>query len=132
MTALADPFDARRARHAPGLLRAFNDAGVLTAADVHVALRLAALGAEPDEQVALAAAFAVRAPRVGHVLVDLTTVHATATVDSDDPEPATPADLGALPWPPADEWVARVAASPLVAVGEDAPDDRPLRLIGSA
>ena len=69
--AVADPFDARRARHAPGLLRAFNDAGVLVAADVHVALRLAALGGETDEQVVLAAALAVRAPRVGHVLVDL-------------------------------------------------------------
>ncbi|MGH9005556.1 MAG: hypothetical protein ACRDYV_20715 [Acidimicrobiia bacterium] len=27
-----DRFDVRRARHAPGLLRAFNDAGVLAAA----------------------------------------------------------------------------------------------------
>jgi exodeoxyribonuclease V alpha subunit len=132
MTALADPFDARRARHAAGLLRAFNDAGVLAAADVHVALRLAALGGEGDEQVALAAALAVRAPRVGHVLVDLTTIHATATVDSDDADAAALADLGALPWPPAGEWVARVAASPLVAGGEEAPDDRPLRLIGGA
>ena len=34
-----DPYDVRRARHAPGLLRAFNDAGVLAAADVHVAVR---------------------------------------------------------------------------------------------
>ena len=35
--------DARRVRAAPEPLRAFNDAGVLAAADVHVALRLAAL-----------------------------------------------------------------------------------------
>ena len=29
-----DPFEVGRARHAPGLLRAFNDVGVLTAADL--------------------------------------------------------------------------------------------------
>ena len=131
MTALADPFDPRRARHAPGLLRAFNDVGVLVAADVHVALRLAALGGEADEPVILAAALAVRAPRVGHVLVDLDTIHETAIVESDDPaEVAT--DLAALPWPPPGGWVDRVAARSLVAAGEDETDDRPLRLVGSA
>ncbi len=126
MTVLVDPFDARRARHAPGLLRAFNDAGVLGAADVHVALRLAALAAESDDRVILAAALAVRAPRVGHVLVDLGTIHATAAVDLDEP-----GELGALPWPASAEWVESVAASGLVAAGEDA-GDRPLRLVGSA
>ncbi|MDQ3356564.1 MAG: hypothetical protein M3502_07600 [Actinomycetota bacterium] len=42
-----DPHDVRRARHAPGLLREFNEAGVLDAADVHVAAwgsRIAASG----------------------------------------------------------------------------------------
>ena len=147
MSALADPFDPRRARRAPGLLRAFNDAGVLVAADVHVALRLAALGGEADDHVILAAALAVRGPRVGHVLVDLRTIHATATVDADEPEglvvPLDPArnhpgldaagrlDLAALPWPPPSAWVDRVSASGLVAVGEDSAD-RPLRLVGSA
>jgi exodeoxyribonuclease V alpha subunit len=131
VSALADPFDARRARHARGLLRVFNDAGVLTAADVHVAARLAALGDEPDEQVALAAALAVRAPRVGHVLVDLTTIHATATVDSDDPETVVLADLAQLPWPRPATWLERVAASRLVAAGEEA-EGRPLRLVGTA
>ena len=38
----ADLHDPRLARRAPGLLRAFNEAGVLSAADVHVAVRLAA------------------------------------------------------------------------------------------
>jgi hypothetical protein len=41
---------------ATGLLRAFNQAGVLAPADVHVAQRLAALGREEDERVLLAAA----------------------------------------------------------------------------
>jgi len=89
-----DPDDVRRARRAPGLLRAFNDAGVLAAADVHVALRLADLGEEPDEAVVLAAALAVRGPRLGHVYVDLETIRETATVDADEP-----VDLAALPWP---------------------------------
>ena len=64
------------------MLAAFNDAGVLAAADVHVARRLAALFAEPaDGPVALAVALAVRAPRLGHVFVDLATIRDTATVE---------------------------------------------------
>ena len=101
-----DPHDRRRARHAPGLLRAFNDAGVLSAADVHVAVRLTELAGEADEQVALGAAFAVRGPRLGHVLVDLATIRATATVDADEP-----VDLSALPWPEP-EGVGRGPAQP--------------------
>jgi exodeoxyribonuclease V alpha subunit len=119
----ADPFDVRRSRAASGLLAAFNDAGVLAAADVYVARRLAALYDEPaDGPVALAAALAVRAPRLGHVFVDLATIRETATVDTDEP-----VDVSELPWPSPDGWTADVAGSPL-AVG-DGP--RPLRLDGS-
>ncbi|HEX6381358.1 MAG TPA: exodeoxyribonuclease V subunit alpha, partial [Acidimicrobiia bacterium] len=74
----------------------------------------------------LAAALAVRAPRLGHVHVDLATVRHTATVDSD-----VPVDLQALPWPDPREWVAALLGNPLVANGETGPEDRPLRLIGS-
>jgi exodeoxyribonuclease V alpha subunit len=123
----ADPDDVRRARGAAGLLRVFNDAGVLAPADVHVATRLAGLAGEADEQVTLAAAFAVRGPRLGHVYVDLATIHRTATVDVEEP-----VDLSALPWPDPDAWIARLSASDLVGVGEDGAHDRPLRLIGSA
>ncbi len=123
-----DVHDPRRARRAPGLLRAFNDTGVLSAADVHVAVRLCELAGEQDDGVALGAAFAVRGPRLGHVLVDLATIRSTAAVDSDEP-----VDLSALPWPDPEEWVRMLAASALVAVGEDAEPDaaRPLRLVGS-
>jgi exodeoxyribonuclease V alpha subunit len=119
---------ARRARHAPGLLRTFNDIGVLSASDVHVAVRLTDLAGEHDGWVALAAAFAVRGPRLGHVLVDIATIRSTAAVDSDEP-----VDLSALPWPDPVEWVRRLAASTLVAVGEDAVPDAacPLRLVGT-
>ena len=122
-----DPFDVRRAVVASGLLRTFNDAGVLAAADVHVARRLARIGAEEDEWLALAAALAVRGPRLGHVCVDLETISRTATVDAEDP-----VDVASLPWPPAAEWLERVAGSDLVAVGEDEPDGaRPLRLVST-
>ena len=122
-----DPFDARRVRRAPGLLREFNAAGVLAAADVHVALRLAALGGEADETVALAAALAVRAPRLGHVHVDLATIGETATVDAEEP-----ADLAALAWPAAGAWSERVAASTVVTHGEEEEGDSssaPFRLV---
>ena len=122
---MIDELDVRRALVASGLLREFNDIGVLAAADVHVAARFAELVGEADEAVVLAAALAVRAPRLGHVYVDLATIGETAAVDSDEP-----VDLSVLPWPEPSDWVARVAASPLVSVGEDAPESRPLRLVG--
>ncbi len=124
---IAEPFDRRRALLATGLLRSFNDAGVLSAADVHVALRLAELSGEASDEVRLAVALAVRAPRQGHVFVDLATIRDTATVDADEP-----VDLSTLPWPPVAGWVETVAGSGLVAVGEEDPaQDQPLRLLGS-
>ena len=96
---LEDPHDPRLARGAGGLLRTFNEAGVLDAADVHVAQRLCALAAEDDELVAMAAAVVVRAVRGGSVCVDL------ATVAEDAPD---------LSSPDADAWYAALAASPLV------------------
>jgi exodeoxyribonuclease V alpha subunit len=118
---------ARLAARATGALREFNEAGVLAPADVHVAQRLAALAGEQDERVVLAAALAVRGPRLGHVYADLSTIRETATVDAEEP-----VDLSALPWPDAASWPARVAGSDLAAVGEDGGADRPLRLVGTA
>ena len=129
MSALADPFDVRRALGAAGLLRAFNDIGVLSAADVHVAARLAELVAEQSESVKLAVALAVRGPRLGHVLVDLATIRETANVESDEP-----VDLSELPWPAIGEWLGALEGSELIAVGEDnagAAEARPLRLLGT-
>lgn len=97
---LDDPQDWRRARHAPGLLRVFNDAGVLEAADVHVATRLAELAKDTDETVALAVALAVRGLRSGSVCVDLNSVAGEI-----DPE---------LPWPESAGWLAAVQRSPLL------------------
>jgi exodeoxyribonuclease V alpha subunit len=110
-----DPFEPRLVSHASGLLREFNQAGVLSAADVHVARRLGTLGGESDEATLLAIALAVRAPRLGHVHVDLERIRDTAAVDADEP-----VDLERLDWPAPAGWVAGVAASPLVTVGEEA------------
>ena len=98
--------DRRLALGATGLLRTFNEAGVLAAADVHVASRLGALLGEADDNVLLAAAVAVRAVRQGSVCVDLGEVAGTVERDEDE-EP--------LPWPEPAAWRAAVAASPLVA-----------------
>ncbi len=134
-----DPFAPELALGAPEPLLAFNRAGVLSAADVHVALTLVRLagievGSDAGAQVALAAALAVRAPRLGHVFIDLGTAATTVAVE-DGPATADAA-LQSLPWPPVDAWVASVSACvELVATGLEvavAPGDvRPLRLIGS-
>ncbi|HSC05167.1 MAG TPA: exodeoxyribonuclease V subunit alpha [Solirubrobacteraceae bacterium] len=131
MSAVADPFDARRAVGAVGLLRVFNDAGLLSAADVHVATRLGALAGEEDESVKLAVALAVRGPRLGHVFVDLATIRDSAIVESDEP-----VDLSELPWPDPGNWLSAVRASALVALGEADEDlgsaePAPLRLLGT-
>ena len=129
-----DPFDPRVAVAASGPLREFNRAGVLSAADVHVARRLGDLSGESDDHVLLAVALAVRAPRIGHVLVDLASIRDTVAIDTEDP-----IDLDTLRWPSAPEWVRAVAGSPLVAGervdadrGDADPDPvRPLRLRGT-
>jgi exodeoxyribonuclease V alpha subunit len=119
-----DLSDVRYAARATGALAAFNRAGVLAAADVHVAATLGLLAGESDERVLLAAAFAVRGVRLGSVCVDLSEVRRTATADTEEP-----VDLDALPWPDAAAWSAACEASPLVAVGLTGPTDRPLRLV---
>ena len=73
----SDGHDVQRVQHAEGLLRAFNQAGVLAAADVHVAMRLGRLGSERDDLVLLGAALTVRALRNGSVCLDIATAQLT-------------------------------------------------------
>ncbi len=122
-----DEFAATRALGAPEPLRSFNEIGVLSAADVHVAQTLAELAGGADVAVQLAVSLAVRAPRLGHVFVDLATVRDTAAVESDEI-----VDLSSMPWPAAEEWTAAVArGTGLVTVGEgiDGESPLPLRLL---
>ncbi|RDI55705.1 exodeoxyribonuclease V subunit alpha [Nocardia mexicana] len=118
------------AQRATGLLRTFNAAGVLSAADVHVALRLGRLGREESEAVLLAAALAVRAVRSGSVCLELRRMHEIGVdgegFDTDgDPDAIDPATL---PWPDVDAVLAELRASPLM-TGSAAGPLRPLRLI---
>ncbi|WP_250031217.1 exodeoxyribonuclease V subunit alpha [Paractinoplanes maris] len=111
---------AERALHATGILADFNEAGVLTLADVHVARRVALLGGEPDETVQLAIALTVRALRLGSVCVELRSARHTTTAEED-------VDLSTLPWPDAEAWPAACARSPVVAAAGET--GRPLRLV---
>ncbi len=95
------PTDHRLALRASGLLAEANQAGVITAADVHVAQRLAELGGEPDDSVLLAVALTCAAVRNGSVCLDLT--------DLETPE--------GLTWPDPASWRAAIAASPLLEAG---------------
>ena len=93
------PHDRRLAQAASGVLRSFNEAGVFTAGDLHVAGRIGAVLGVPDDELLLAVALAVRAVRGGSVCVDLSTVPDLA------PD---------LPWPDPDGWRTALAESALV------------------
>ncbi|AXH96444.1 exodeoxyribonuclease V subunit alpha [Ornithinimicrobium avium] len=111
MTALelfepTDEHDRRLAQTTQGLLGRFNAAGVLTAADVHVARTLARATREQDEAAVLAAALASRAVRSGSVAISLAALAAAGA-----------AALPDLPWPDAQEWQEQVTGSKLVGQG---------------
>ena len=97
-----DPRDRRYALDATGVLGRFNRAGILEAADVHAARRIQALAGEPDDDVGLAVALAVRSLRHGSVCVAL-----RGLADEGLPD--------GLAWP--DRWVDRVAGSRLTEAG---------------
>ena len=99
-----DRDDHRIAAGAVGLLATFNQAGLLTAADVHSASRICALAGEDDPRVSLAVAVTVRAARHGSVCVDLADLAASEGVED-------------LPWPEPSDWQAAVEASPLTTSG---------------
>ena len=112
-----------------GVLRTFNEAGLLTAADVHVAQRLGALAGETDESVLLAAALTVRSTRHGSVSFDLRTARKRTVPDADE-HAEVPAVAVEVPWPDVDDWLRAVAASPFV--GDADRPLRPLRLLDGA
>lgn len=113
MTVELDPFRPDRVTGVlPGRMQVFSDAGVLSAVDVHTALRLGRLSGTTDELAVLAAAFAVRAPRYGHVFAQLDDLAGTVT---DEDGRAVEVDPGT--WPDPLAWAAAVAASPLAGAG---------------
>ncbi len=111
MTELFEPVDVydHRVAEADGsVLAAFNQAGLLTAGDLQIARRIATICAEPDHDVVLALALAVRAVRDGSVCLDLDLVSELAP---------------GLPWPAPVRWRQALAASRVVAEGAAVLDD---------
>ena len=90
-------------------LATFNTAGVLSAVDCHTALRLARLTGCRDQLALLGAAFAVRAPRFGHVQAVLADLPATVT---DEDGRTVPIDGGKGPGAGEGEAVAHGGHSP--------------------
>ncbi|WP_062989380.1 exodeoxyribonuclease V subunit alpha [Nocardia anaemiae] len=116
------------AQRGTGLLRVFNEAGVLSAADVHVALRLGRMGRESSEAVLFAAALAVRAVRSGSVCLELNRMREIG-IDADETwDAGAGIDPATLPWPDIDAVVAALRVSPLVCGGPAGPL-QPLRLV---
>jgi exodeoxyribonuclease V alpha subunit len=106
-------------------LRAYQEAGVFTPADVQTAVAVCRLGGETDDRVLLAAALTVRALRQGSVCVALNDYEQLVA----DIAAAGPA-AAALVWPPGDAVLAELRASPLV-TGSDRGPLRPLTLADS-
>jgi exodeoxyribonuclease V alpha subunit len=109
-------------------LREFQEAGVLSVADVHTCVRLGRLGGETDERVLLAAALTVRALRHGSVCLELARLpelFAEATADANLEDHAVGATL---PWPDPDDFLRAVRTSPLV-TATSAGGMQPLRLV---
>lgn len=116
-------------------------AGILSNADLHIADRLATLaGLGPEQhQVVLAVALAARAPRNGHVCLDLRTVATSARAEADVHGAEVLAErdrlLGLLPSDEAavEAWRQEIEASVLVAPEGDTSAEamaRPLVLHG--
>ncbi|WP_067821944.1 AAA family ATPase [Nocardia inohanensis] len=117
------------AQRGTGPLQVFNAAGVLSAADLHVALRLGRLGREQSELVLFATALAVRAVRSGSVCLEVRRMHEIG-VDAEGTEEST-IDPATLPWPDVDRVIEALRVSPLVC-GSPAGPLRPLRLVEPA
>lgn len=134
-----DRFDRRYALSASGDLAELNSAGIIEAADVHVATRLADLVGETDSLVRMTLALAVRAAREGSTSLDpehareLLTEPAGPVGPADSSVPDSPVDspgdahplAGAsaasgapfVDLPVTDEWLDRVRGSALATQG---------------
>jgi exodeoxyribonuclease V alpha subunit len=106
------------------VLEAFVDAGALDASAVHVADAIARSIGGIESEVLLAAAFAARAPRFGHICVVPADLAGSIVVD-DAQLPA----IVTLPWPDPVRWAARLSASPAVRGPDDPPGDVTLPLV---
>ena len=104
MTEVLDRYDRRVARSATGELADLNAAGVIEAADVHVASRLATLVGDEDPLARVTLALVVRAAREGSTSLD--PAHARELLEE------SPVAL-----PPTPEWLEQVGGSALAEAG---------------
>lgn len=123
---LRDANDVRFSVASSDALRPFVEARLLEPADVHAARTYARLAGEDRAELLLAAALAVRAPRLGHVCIDLATAATSVVADGDVDERL----LGQLAWPQPQAWLDAVGDGPLVRTSDEAPV-RPLVLDGT-
>jgi exodeoxyribonuclease V alpha subunit len=115
-------------------LRGLREAGVLDSLEVHVVDRLGALVGEADADVLLGLALAVRAPRHGHICVDLAALTDDQLLDEPaEPTPSAAAAETPVPWLPLDReaWLERLGRSPLVRKRSDDDRAKPFVLDGS-
>lgn len=115
MTTVTDPSVRRSA------LAELYDAGVFEAVDVHTAEALGRLTGDRSPELSLAAALAVRAPRVGHVCLDITRLYQVGLAD----HAGEPVEV-ALPDRAA--WFDAITASPAVRTPSEATRVTPLVL----
>jgi exodeoxyribonuclease V alpha subunit len=114
------------------VLEPFHACGALASIDMHVAVHLARKAGALDPQLVLALALAVRAPRRGHICVDLEALRPQDLLPSQPELSATPAGVPPLELPAAG-WASRVAqASTLVRAAGEPDRSTPFVLRGSS
>lgn len=111
-------------------LQPFVDAGVFGWADVHLADAVARLQPDVDHPVLLAVAVASRAPRLGHVGIELAAVAERLGL-TDGSDPTTVGDGGELPWPGLGAWADALLDSPAVAAPTRHSPNRSVRSCGT-
>ncbi len=97
----------------------FVEAGIVLAADARIAAALCRLGGESKPELLLAAALAARAPRHGHVCVDLGRVAEELAAEPGELDAALNGPVGEAPeaariellWPALDAWLCRLRQS---------------------
>ncbi|MEL0040865.1 MAG: exodeoxyribonuclease V subunit alpha [Ilumatobacter sp.] len=95
-------------------LRIWREAGVLVAAETHIASSLAARAGESRPHVVLALALAVAAPRSGHVALDPAHVRESAMREAERVDDVSRDEVADLPWPvDTSAWLNDVGDSPL-------------------
>ncbi len=134
MTEVLDRYDRRVARTATGELAELNAAGVIEAADVHVASRLATLVGEEDPLARVTLALVVRAAREGSTSLDpaharellaeafevTTTDYPVGDTSTQRPgavEDTSTQQSGAVEPPPTPAWLEQVRGSALAEAG---------------